>query len=190
MTSDETTPSPTKNTLIPNANEERISPVLPLDEEQKQLAESTKLKTAANSAFTSGEYSGALEGYSRAIDACPTYLDYDLAVLQSNMAACCLKLEEWKKATERATEAIDGLQRLDPVAKPQNPEKRETEGDNAAEESVVEVDDAMEERLEALTRTGRSLDDVRKLRTKALLRRAKARSELGTWAELQGAMDG
>ena len=35
-----------------------------------------------------------------------------------------------------------------------------------------------------------SPEDISRIRTKLLLRRARARSELGGWAELQGAMEG
>ena len=35
-----------------------------------------------------------------------------MAVLKSNVAACYLGLEEWKEAADRATEALEGLERL------------------------------------------------------------------------------
>ena len=40
-----------------------------------------------------------------------------------------------------------------------------------------------------LNRLSHTTTDVRKLRTKALLRRAKARASLGSWSDLQGADD-
>lgn len=52
---------------------------------------------------------------------------------------------------------------------------------------VEEVDDETASRMEKLQSSGHSLSDVQKLRTKALLRRAKARMEMGGWATLAGA---
>ncbi len=62
---------------------------------------------------------------------------------------------------------------------------------NTGDSSVIEeVDHDTAEKIEALNRSGRSRNDVQKIRVKVLLRRAKARTELGGWAELQGADEG
>jgi tetratricopeptide (TPR) repeat protein len=157
--------------------------IFPPEEEQQLLSESTNHKTSANKAFTSGEHSTAIQGYEKALAVCPSYLEYDIAVLRSNIAACHLKLTEWKQAVESATQALEALDRVDPPIKP------EKKGDDAAAGGVQEIDDVLEVRLDALSRTKHTLSDVHKLRTKALLRRAKARREVGGWASLQGSLE-
>ena len=152
------------------------------DEEKKLLDEATEEKVAANKTFTSGEYNGAIQGYEKALAICPTYLEYDIAVLRSNIAACHLKLAEWKQAVESATQALEALDRIDP---PHTANDSEAGGSGA----ISEVSDTTEVLLSALTRTNHSINDVHKLRTEALLRRAKARHEVGGWASLQGALE-
>ncbi|KAH7130782.1 hypothetical protein B0J11DRAFT_549016 [Dendryphion nanum] len=160
--------------------------VFPPDEEKQLLEESNSEKTSANKTFTSGDYSSAIQGYEKALAVCPTYIEYDIAVLQSNIAACHLKLSEWKEAVERATKALEALDRVDPPAPSQSAEDGTTNGTIGGESSIEEVDETTEIRISGLTRTGRTINDVHKLRTKALLRRAKARREVGGWASLQG----
>jgi tetratricopeptide (TPR) repeat protein len=188
--------APVKNTLTPNADEIPSSLRLDPSEEQELVEKSNSLKTSANALFTSSSYTEAITGYTRAIDTLPTYLDYELAVLKSNISACHVKLGEWKDAVEAATQALDSLERLDPVPVKKvedrgEGEKAKLEESKATESAVVEeVDDQTAERYEALQRSGKSIDDVRKIRIKALLRRAKARSEQDSWANLQGAQEG
>lgn len=159
--------------------------VFPPDEEKQLLEESNAEKATANKTFTSGEYNTAIQGYEKALAVCPTYLEYDIAVLRSNISACHIKLEEWKQAVESATRALDALDRIDPP-----PAKEPGEnGRGDATGGVSEIDDSTEILLDALTRTGRGINDVHKLRTKALLRRAKARHEVGGWASLQGSLE-
>jgi len=182
----------TRNTLQPNPDEQPSSLRLDPAEEQELVTKSNDLKSSANKLFTSSSYTEAITGYTRAIDTLPTYLNYELAVLKSNIAACHLKLSEWKEAIDAATDSLDALEHIDPVPVP--PAKAGTgeavEGSKQQSAIVEEVDDQTADRIEALQRSGRSLDDVRKIRVKALLRRAKARSELGTWSHLQGAQEG
>jgi tetratricopeptide (TPR) repeat protein len=181
--------APTTNTLKPSSEEVPTSLRLDPSEELELVEKSNSLKTSANALFTSSSYTEAITGYTRAIDTLPTYLDYELAVLKSNISACHVKLGEWKDAVEAATQALDSLERLDPV--PVKKPEGKGEESKAGEAAVVEeVDDQTAERYEALQRSGRSVDDVRKIRVKALLRRAKARGELETWANLQGAQEG
>jgi len=152
------------------------------EEERSLLEEANAEKSTANKRFSTGDYDSAIQGYEKALAICPTYLEYDIAVLRSNIAACHLKLEEWKQAVESATQALEALNNIDapPAASK----------DNADLGGVVEeVDDATEVRIAALTRTGKSINDVHKLRTKALLRRAKGRREVGGWSSLQGALE-
>lgn len=167
-----------------NADELPIPEIFPPEEEKQLLEESNIEKTSANKSFTSGDYNSAIQGYEKALAVCPTYLEYDIAVLRSNIAACHLKLEEWREAVESATQALEALDRVDPPPITKEGEK------NAESGGVVgEVDDAAEVRISALTRTGKGIHDVQKLRTKALLRRAKARREVGGWASLQGSLE-
>ncbi|KAF2266940.1 hypothetical protein CC78DRAFT_559197 [Lojkania enalia] len=172
----------------PPAPAAKISPaelsppeIFPLEEESKLLSESIADKTSANKSFSTGDYSTAVQGYEKALAVCPAYLEYDIAVLRSNIAACQLKLEEWKAAVESATQALEALDRVDPPI-PAPKVGEESSG-------IQEIDDTVEVRIEALMRTGRSIQDVHKLRTKALLRRAKARREVGGWASLQGSLE-
>ncbi|ORY07775.1 hypothetical protein BCR34DRAFT_489167 [Clohesyomyces aquaticus] len=158
------------------------SPIFPPDEESSLLTQSHAEKASANRSFTSGDYSSAIQGYEKALAICPTYLEYDIAVLRSNISACHLKLQEWKLAVESATQALEALDRSTRDA--------EQAGKTDIGGGVVEeVDDEAEARIEALTRTGHTISDVHKLRIKALLRRAKARREVGGWASLQGSLE-
>ena len=141
------------------------------------------MKTSANSQFAHGSYSEAIQTYDRALSSCPNYLDYEIAVLQSNISACHIKLEEWEEAVESATKSIEALERIDPL--PKDKAKK-----NESSSVVEEIDDETAEKIEALEKSGRTRDEVQKIRTKAFLRRAKARSETGGWAALQGAYEG
>lgn len=175
----------TSPSLKPNPDETPSAEIFPPEEEQKLLSESQSEKATANATFTSGDYSTAIQGYEKALAVCPNYLEYDIAVLRSNIAACHIKLEEWKSAVDAATQALEALDRVDPPTKATAKDAQCKE--NGGE--VEEVDDATEMRIAALTRTGHSTNDVHKMRTKALLRRAKARKEVGGWASLQGALE-
>jgi tetratricopeptide (TPR) repeat protein len=168
---------------LTDATEVLTPEIFPPEEEKQLLDESNTEKASANKTFTSGEYNGAIQGYEKALAVCPTYLEYDIAVLRSNIAACHLKLEEWKQAVESATQALEALDRIDPPVA-----KEEGKGTSAGG-AIAEIDDTTELYLEALTRTSHSINDVHKLRTKALLRRAKARHEVGGWSSLQGALE-
>lgn len=180
--------SPPSPTLKPNSDELSTPEIFSPEEESKLLEESTTEKTSANKTFISGDYSSAVQGYEKALATCPTYLEYDIAVLRSNIAACHIKLEEWKEAVESATKALEALDRVDPPL-PASGNNIENGSGASGIVELEEVDDATEIRLSALSRTGHSIQDIHKLRTKALLRRAKARREVGGWASLQGALE-
>lgn len=166
---------------------ERFSP----EEEATLLAESNSLKGSANQLFGKGSFENAIQTYDRALSSCPNYLDYELAVLRSNVAACHLKLQEWKEAVESAEKGITNLENLEPLPTLPKPKDSRKEGKDAVEEAngdgVEEVSEEVEERIANLQKSGRTLDEVRKLQIKLLMRRAKAKAELGTWANLQGA---
>lgn len=166
---------------------ERFSP----EEEATLLAESNSLKGSANQLFGKGSFENAIQTYDRALSSCPNYLDYELAVLRSNVAACHLKLQEWKEAVESAKKGITNLENLEPLPTLPKPKDSRKEGKDAVEEAngdgIEEVSEEVEERIANLQKSGRTLDEVRKLQIKLLMRRAKAKAELGTWANLQGA---
>lgn len=133
---------------------------------------------------------------------CPNYLDYELAVLRSNMAACHLKLEEWKEAVNNATTALDGLDRLEQQEKEQATTEREATKVTETEEDDAEAEiisagaakagpalsaDPEDDSIEAARRKRQA--DIARIRAKALMRRARARSEQGGWSNLEGAVE-
>jgi tetratricopeptide (TPR) repeat protein len=154
-------------------------------------------KAEANSLFTSGKYDAAINKYNEALAVCPIYLDYELSVLHSNVAACHLKLEEWKDATASATSALGSLDKL---------EREIKEKEEAEEAMKKEEEDAVELEIispgakaagpaiqnptddEAETARRKRQEDIARIRAKALMRRARARSELGGWTNLEGAL--
>jgi tetratricopeptide (TPR) repeat protein len=165
--------------------------VLPPDQEAELLQTTHATKAVANKSFTSADYVSAIQGYQNALLTCPTYLEYDLAVLHSNIAACYLKQSEWKQAVDSATLALEALDRVDPP--PQvlaEGEKGDGDGHGHGHERIEaqEVDDANEVRMAALSRTNHTIQSVHTLRTKALLRRALARSQQETWSTLESAL--
>lgn len=150
------------------------------------LEESNAQKNAANKFFTSSQYSQAVGEYDKALSSCPNYLEYEIAVLKSNIAACHLKLADWKAAIESATAALNALDRLLPI-------KKEKKGDEAEKDGgVVEIEGEgaeAEEELKKLEMSDQRRDDILRIRSKALMRQAKAKSEEGGWGNLQGAED-
>lgn len=147
--------------------------------------------------FASGKYDMALTKYEQAVAVCPNYLDYELAVLRSNMAACHLKLEEWKEAVNSATAALDGLDRLEREEK-EAEEKIKSEQANTAGSEAEMISLGAANAGPALSPTSpdssaaarlKRQDDILRIRAKALMRRARARSELGGWANLEGAIE-
>ena len=164
---------------------------------QELIAESNTHKAEANSLFTTGKYDAAINKYDEALAVCPSYLDYELAVLRSNIAACHLKLDEWKEAITNATTALDGLDKL---------EREEAKAKAAAEKEAAKGDDeeiveiispgaakaappipSPENEAEVARR--KRQEDIARIRAKALMRRARARSELGGWSNLEGAIE-
>jgi tetratricopeptide (TPR) repeat protein len=171
---------------------------------QSLVAESSSHKAEANTLFTSGKYEFAINKYDEAVAVCPGYMDYELAVLRSNIAACHLKLEEWKEAVSNATTALDGLDRLEQQEKEKEKDQAQVDEPNIAK--TDDPDDAEEEIISAgAAKAGPALtnpddeskevarqkrqDDIARIRAKALMRRARARSELGGWSNLEGAVE-
>ncbi|KAJ4411670.1 hypothetical protein N0V85_003813 [Neurospora sp. IMI 360204] len=163
------------------------------EEEAELVAESNTHKAEANALFTSGKYDAAINKYDEAIAVCPTYLDYPLAVLRSNVAACHLMLEEWKDAVKHATTALDLLDKLEREDK-LAAEKEEKEKEDVEEEIVsagaAKAGPAVPVvETEAQIARQKRQEDIARIRAKALLRRARARSELGGWSTLEGAIE-
>ncbi|KAI9821888.1 MAG: hypothetical protein M1827_002470 [Pycnora praestabilis] len=157
----------------------RFSP----EEESALLNESNEQKAHANKLFSSSKYSDAISQYDKALSSLPNYLEYEIAVLKSNISACHLKLEDWKAAIEAATQSVEALDRLDPPKKKEEEGKEEEKKDGRESDRITEVTDEEEKDIKA----GRSREDRQRIRAKALMRRARARSEVGGWAALQGA---
>ena len=150
------------------------------------LSQSHAQKTTANALFQKSQYSQAIGEYDKALSSCPNYLEYEIAVLKSNIAACHLKLTDWKAAVESATAALDALDRL------ATKESKTQDGDDGVA-SVVEIegdDAAAEKQLGRLRKSDERQNDVQRIRSKALMRRAKAKFELGGWGNLQAAEEG
>jgi len=193
-TSSPSIPEPTTQQTSPSPSAEPGTRFPPA-EEAALLSSSNETKASANALFGTGSYENALQTYDRALSLCPNYLDYELAVLHSNISACNLKLADWKAAAEAAGKGIESSERLEPLPSVRAAERERGGKDGAAgvegkveeDGQVEEVDEAFSARLENLSRSGRSLAEVRKLQVKMLMRRAKAKTELGGWANLQAA---
>jgi tetratricopeptide (TPR) repeat protein len=134
--------------------------------------------------FARSSFKDAIETYDKALSTCPNYLDYEIAVLKSNIAACYLKLEDWKEAVKAATAALDGLDKLQ---EKEAEEEVKVDKDEVADEEIISEGAV---RAEDTSDKGKRKTDIERIRAKALMRRARARSEQGGWASLQGAEEG
>ena len=163
----------------------------PPEEEASLLETSNTIKAEANKLFALAAYNEAISAYDRASASCPNYLDYEIAVLKSNIAACHIKLEEWKEAIDAATVALEGLDRLDPPPKSKKDVNggSETDKQDDTNDAVVELADDEDDTtaLEKLELSDARKTDISRIRAKALMRRARARSSLSGWANLAGA---
>ncbi|CZS88534.1 hypothetical protein WAI453_010726 [Rhynchosporium graminicola] len=157
------------------------------EEEVALLEESNTVKKEANDLFAKSSFQDAIVTYDKALAACPNYLEYEVAVLKSNVAACHLKLEDWKEAVKAASAALEGLDRLQGIGK-DNAGKEEGEDTKVEEEEAdEEIVSAGASKAEDTSDKGKREADIDRIRGKALMRRARARSELGGWSGLQGA---
>ncbi|KOC09259.1 tetratricopeptide repeat protein [Aspergillus flavus AF70] len=163
----------------------------PAEEEAQLLEESHSIKAEANKLFTAACYDQAISCYDRALASCPNYLDYEVAVLRSNMAACYLKLEDWKASVDSATACLDCLEKVVPSATERTDAPQEKQQESGSTDSVVEItcddEEAEQEELKRLQKVDERKNDVMRIRAKALMRRARAKSQLSGWGNLQGA---
>lgn len=118
-------------------------------------------------------------------------------MLNSNVAACHLKLEEWKETVKAAGESIDDLDRLDPTKAKETKKDSSPNSDDGKEVAEAQEEEADEEivsvgaaKAEDTSAVAKRKADIERIRSKALLRRARARSELGGWSALGGAEEG
>ncbi|KAL9599644.1 MAG: hypothetical protein Q9179_003483, partial [Wetmoreana sp. 5 TL-2023] len=173
----------------------RFSP----EEEAALLSQSHAEKAEANELFKRADYSQAISVYDRALASVPNYLDYEIAVLKSNVAACHLKLLDWKAAVDEATKSLEALDRLEAPLSSAKKDGSNEDGHGVKDDArsndddgVVELADTDEDEAEALKKLqndDQRKEEVRRIRIKALMRRARARSEQGGWANLQGALE-
>ncbi|TVY25448.1 Tetratricopeptide repeat protein [Lachnellula hyalina] len=157
------------------------------EEEANLLNESNEKKASANELFGQASFQDALDTYDAAVAACPNYLDYEIAVLKSNISACHLKLEDWKEAVKAASAALDGLDKLQGKGDDGKPDVKEVKEDDG--EEIEEIISEGATKAEDTSDKGKREADIERIRAKALMRRARARSEIGGWATLQGAED-
>jgi hypothetical protein len=109
-----------------------------------------------------------------------------------------LKLEDWKAAIDAATTSLDRLEKIIPTNASDNKQsdgKQSNATNTTPEESgaVVELSaadaEAEEKQLAHLKELDTQHTNVLRIRAKSLMRRAKAKSNLGGWANLQGAIE-
>lgn len=163
----------------------------PAEEEARLLEESHSIKAEANKLFTAACYDQAISCYDRALASCPNYLDYEVAVLRSNMAACYLKLEDWKASVDSATACLDCLENIVPSTAEDSESPKEKKPESGSTDAVVEItgedEEAELEELNRLQKLDERKKDVMRIRAKALMRRARAKSQLNGWGNLQAA---
>ena len=107
------------------------------------------------------------------------------------MAACYLKLEDWKASVDSATACLDCLEKVIPSANENSDAPQEKQQESGSTDAVVEItgddEEAEQEELKRLQKVDERKNDVMRIRAKALMRRARAKSQLSGWGNLQGA---
>ena len=106
---------------------------------QSLLNESNAQKATANDLFAKSSWKDAIETYDKALSTCPNYLDYEIAVLRSNVAACHLKLEDWKEAVNAATASLDRLEKLQGKDGENATNEEEPKAEEEADEEIISV---------------------------------------------------
>jgi hypothetical protein len=94
---------------------------------------------------------------------------------------------------DTATACIESLNRCLPASTRPDAVGASGDGRTDAQAAVVELsgqdEEAEQKELECLEEDDKRKEDIRRIRAKALMRRARARVELAGWANLQGAED-
>lgn len=109
------------------------------------------------------------------------------------MAACYLKLEDWKAAVDSATTCLDRLENIIPLSQQNQDEDLPKQNSQLSKQTdaVIEIsgenEEAEKEELKRLEKMDEKKNDVMRIRAKALMRRARAKSQLGGWGNLQAA---
>jgi hypothetical protein len=120
------------------------------------------------------------------------------------MAACYIKLSDWKQANSTATAALEALDKeVKRIEKEKTNPKKEVpingdvvdEDDESVEEEIISEGakhaarppPPPKEPTPPPAPVGPTDQDILRIRSKILLRRGRARSELGGWANLAGA---
>ena len=161
-------------------------------------AASNEIKKSANAQFAAADYSSAIDTYDKALAELPTYLDYELAVLQSNIAACHVKLEQWKEAIDACESGLAGLERELPTkskskSKSDAQQKPDFPFDNEDDPSspppaetnapIIELpsnatDAELNTHLANLALSDTHITNIKRIRTKLLLRRARSKTSI------------
>ncbi|KAL2889645.1 Tetratricopeptide repeat protein 1 [Ceratocystis lukuohia] len=160
------------------------------EQETALLLESNTCKAAANTLFAAGDYRNAFNKYHEAFLSCPKPRLFEVAVLHSNIAACQLKLQEWPEAIKSASSALAELDKLEQLKQNTPPDSAPTLPPQAGEEDAdEEIISAGAAKAQPLPPPPLSVEkaDILRIRCKALMRRARARSEAGGWQNLVGA---
>ncbi|KAI6782769.1 Tetratricopeptide repeat protein-like protein [Emericellopsis cladophorae] len=184
MGADETKPQDKTERKEPTGHDEDdvIEVALTPEQEAAALEESNTLKSEATTLFTASSFQDALNTYLSALAPLPKKTRFPRAVLHSNIAACNLKLEEWKDAIKSASSSLDELKEFEvsleqeKKAKPQEEDEADEEIVSSGAETAAPVQDAVER-------------DILRIRTKSLLRRARAyyNTDPPTWHSLSSA---
>lgn len=74
--------------------------------EESPLTQANNLKVQGNEAFKTGDYNGAINCYTEAINACPKDQSTDLAVFYQNRAAAHEKLGNWAEVVNDCSAAL------------------------------------------------------------------------------------
>ncbi|KAF4341119.1 tetratricopeptide repeat 1 (TTC1) [Fusarium beomiforme] len=164
------------------------------EEEEALVKESTASKEEANTLFAAKKYQDALDKYDDAINSCPKYLHYPRAVIYSNIAACHIQLEDWKEAIKAASDSLKALEKLEQSDPRLNPDGKKAEEEKGEKDEDVEeeiISSGASRAAPASTMVDQELEtlkaNIQRIRCKALMRRARGRSEAGGWHNLAGA---
>ena len=138
---------------------------------QAALQESQSLKAEANTLFSKNDFHNALSTYADALLPLPSSAHFPRAVLHSNISACHLRLEQSKDAAKAATAALDELAKLENNLTEAEKKIKEEEEEEVEEEIVSS---GAENSAPAPPKEGDIKADIARIRTKSLLRRARA----------------